>query len=241
MRLKIGSVVRPNNEAVTSISYSPMFDQARVMIGVLERWDTFGRVVLQTAGQAQMTAALSQVLQDIAQSNVDLIYMEDLANTDTALKLLVANCLRGPYVIDAGLPNQANDVYATGMGYRVIWEALKPYGPGGNAILQFEETITTDPGGEQRVMVGGTVNYPQRQIGMQHKHYTYIQSGSIVGMYDYVLPPAPIWPWALVCDEPKISRSGPRSIGAIDTEFPMTYEYRYEWHEPLYGRPHRTA
>lgn len=240
MRLKIGSAIRPNNEAVSAITYSPVFDQARVMIAVRERWDTSGRIVLQNAGQTEMTVSLSQLLVDIAQSNVDLIYLEDSRNVDTALKLLVANCLKGPYVVDAGLPNQANDVYATGMGYRVIWEALKPFGTLGNAIIEFSESINCVPGGEQRVMVGGTVNFPQRQIGMQHKHYTYVQSGSAVGLYNYPYPPPPIWPWALVCDEPVVTHVSPRQVGVVDTEFPMSYEYRYEWHEPLYGRPHRT-
>lgn len=241
MRLRIGSITRPNNEAVTAISYSPVFDQSRVMIGVYERWDTSGRVVLQTGGQPQMTVALTQLLADIAQSNVDLVYMEDSRNVDTAMKLLVSQSLRGPYVIDAGLPNQANDVYATGMGYRVIWEALKAYGGMGNAIIEFSEAVSCDPGGEQRVMVGGTVNYPERQVGMQHKPYVYVQSGSAIGMYAYPYPPPPIWPWALVCDEPKVTYTSPRSVGNIDTEFGTNWEYRFEWHERLWGLPHRTA
>lgn len=239
MRLRIGNRTRPNNEAVSAISYTPVFDVGRNMIAVRERWDTSGRVVLQTAGQAQMTAALGTLLSDIALSNVDLVYLEDEASTETAMKLLVSDCLQGPTVIDAGLPNQANDVYATGMGYRVIWEALKPYGQMGNAIIEFSETVSEDPGGEQYVMVGGTVNLPERQVGTQHKPYTYVQSGSAVGMYARPLPPPPIWPWAAVCLEPKVTLISPRVFGAVDTEFGISWEYRFEWHEKLYGNPHR--
>ena len=240
MRLRIGSAIRPNNEAVSAITYSPLFDQARRMVGVYERWDTSGRVVLQQGGQPEMHTALSTLLSDIAQSNVDLAYMEDVRNVDTPMALLTSRCLKGPYVIDAGLPNQADDVYATGMSYRVIWEALKPFGPTGNAILEFHEGVNGDPGGQQNVMVGGTVNYPERQVGMQHKHYTYVQSGSAVGMYGYPLPPPAIWPWAAVCSEPKITLFSPRSIGWTDTEFGISWEYRFEWHEALFGLPHRT-
>lgn len=239
MKLKIGGRVRPNNEAVSSISYSPMYDVSRRMVGIVERWDTSGRLIPTVAGQPQMTAFLNQLSTDISQSNVDLVYLEDVTNAPTALKLIAADCLRGPYILDLGLPNQADDVYATGMTYRVIWEALKPYGSAGNALLDFNETIIVEPGGETFVMVGGAVNYPERQLAFQNKPYTYIQSGSAVGMYATPNPPGPIWPFAAVNIQPRLTYSSPRQVGNIDVEFGVAWEYRFEWHVPLIGSPHR--
>lgn len=241
MRLKIGARMRPNNEAVTALSYQPVFDATRRVVKVLERWDTRGRVVLQTnASQQQMTAEIAKLKLDIDQANVDLCYLEDTTSAVTAMHLKAADCFRGPYIVDIGFPNEAGDVYSTGMSWRVIWEAERP-SVTDNALLAFEETITQQAGGEERVYVGGAINLPERQIGRQFAPYRYTQQGFAVGMFTWPNVPPPIWPFALVRDLPHVTKRSPRVIGNIDSEFEISWQYEYEWHQPLNGSPHRIA
>ena len=239
MRLAIGGAIRPLNECVASISYKPIYDVSRIVTAMVERWDISGRIILNpTASQRLMTAALVQLANDFSQEGVDLAFLEDLTNVRTALVLSAADCIQGPYIVDSGIPNQAGDNYATGLAYRVIYEGKRLAGRG-STLLEFDEQVTEDPGGQERVYVGGTVNYAERQIGSQAKTYRYKQSGSAVGLFAYPTPPPAIWPWALVRDEPRVSYASPRVLGYPDQEFKITWEYEFEWHIKLYGRPHR--
>lgn len=240
MRLQVGAYTRPLNEAVTSISYSPIFDQSRRMVGVNERWDTNGRVVLQSGSQANMTVALADLERAVIQSNVDLVYLEDDRNVQTAMKLRTADCANGPVLMDFGYPNQADDVYSNGMGYRVIWEGRRMTSLS-NSILEFEEQIIEEPGGAEYVMVGGAVNFAERQLAWQNRPWTYIQAGRAVGMFARPSIPPPIWPFALTNAVPRITLISPRVLGTIPTEFGIQWEYRFQWHERLYGVPHHST
>lgn len=240
MWLRIGSVVRPNNEAVVSPSYSPVYDFTRRVSAMRVRWDITGRLVnYPIATQALTTRELKALEQAILTPNPYLAMLEDATRSETFFVLNPSQCLNGPVLIDYSIPTSDEEVYATGASYRAVFEAIQKTGPGSD-LLEFNEELTEDPGGRTYVMVGGAVNYPERQLATQHKPYKYVQSGSAVGLLNYPNIPPPIWPFAQM-SAPRIGLSNPKVRGTVDTEFAITWEYTFEWHTKLFGIPHRSA
>jgi hypothetical protein len=244
MLFSVGSVVRPNNEAVASISITPVYGMDRVMSYYIERWDVTGRIVnWPIATQDVTTAALARLKADMLQQNVDVKFLAD-DGKETAFNLRASQCLLGPYVTEYSFPNSQEEVYATGQLYRVLYEARCM--PSGNAsnLLEFSETVSlTQVGGRHMVYVGGSVNLPERQTGIQNKTWMYSQSGSAVGLTAYPFIPNAIWPFALTNPD-GVSQSlvSPVVVGntpGLDTEFRISWEYQFEWAYPLRGLPHR--
>lgn len=245
MRFCVGSAVRPNNEAVASITLSPVYTVDRTVAYYIERWDVTGRIVnYPIATQEITTAALARLRAELLQTNVDVKFLQDDNAVETALALRAANCITGPYVTEHAIPTSPEEVYATGVMYRVLYEAKCLANSPSSNLLEFSETIScTQVGGRQMVYVGGSVNLPERQTGMQHQTWMYTQSGSALGLYAYPLIPPPIWPFALVSPEGRpFSISSPVVLGnspSLDTELRVSWEYNYEWATELRGIPHR--
>lgn len=245
MILSVGGRLRPNNEAVASVSISPVYDVDHKIRFYFERWDVTGRIVnYPIATQAITTAAIARLRQDLLQPNVDIEFLEDTTKAQTAFKLLAANCVTGPYITEYAFPNSAEEVYATGVMYRVLYEAKCIASGNASNLLEFNETVEcVQPGGREFVYVGGAINYPERQLGRQWKTWRYVQSGSALGATAAPFAPPPIWPFALVNpDDRRGSRASPRLLGrtaGLDTDYAITWEYEYEWHTQLNGIPFR--
>lgn len=244
MYFKCGGAIRPNNEAVASISYRPVYDVSRKIVHYWERWDVTGRIVnYPVATQAITTAELSKIRTQLLRDNVDLVFLEDVTRAPTALKLLASECLVGPFVEDFDIPNSAEDVYATGIAYRVVYSAKRLAAAPGSNLLEFEETIACDPGGREFTYVGGAVNLAERQLAFQAKPWRYVQQGRALGAFAYPFIPPPIWPFARIRPEaPAHQLRSPRVLGksaSLDSEYEITWSYEYEWHGPLRGIPHR--
>jgi hypothetical protein len=245
MIFAIGGRLRPNNEAVAQITISPVYDVSKKITHYYERWDVTGRIVnYPIATQAITTAALARLKEDLLQTGVNLQFLEDLTRAPTALKLLASNCLTGPYITEFAIPTSPEEVYATGIMYRVLYEAKCFAANAGSNLLEFQETVScTRPGGREMVYVGGSVNYPERQLGRQWRTWEYVQAGTALGATAYPLVPPPIWPFALVNPDGRAnSLASPRLLGkspSFDSEFAVSWEYRYEWHTRLNGIPFR--
>lgn len=239
MYLKVGSRIRPFNEADAAISYSPIYDAYNRMTSIDERWDITGRIVLQTnASQANMTKAIRLLQQDFNQERPDLIFLEDDGVRESAWALRANECMDGPKVVDSGFPQDPQNVYATGtsysvsmMGRRAVRSAAR------NPILEFTEEIDPRGGGPIVGYVGGALNYAERQVFKQFDPWTCVQRGSAVGLYGWPIPPGPIWPQAQL--ERMIPRKvAPRVLGPIQQEFEITWEYKFGWPFALTGNPH---
>jgi hypothetical protein len=239
MKLRIGSIIRPNNEAVAAVSYKPVYDVSRIVSKLVVRWDITGRIVnYPVASQSLTTAEIYKLQSVVALPRVDLVFLEDTTNRETALSMKVSDCIDGPYLVDYALPNADDDVYATGIGYRLVYEGVMR--ARGSTLLEFEETVDEEPGGPEFVYVGGAVNLPERQLGTQNKTYKYSQRGTATGMFAYPQIPPAIWPFALVRQYPRVTKSNPKILGTVvDQEFTISWQYDYEWHVKLNGIPHR--
>lgn len=241
MYLQIGGRVRPFNEADVSISYVPQFDGERRMVKIRTVWQIDGSILLQTnATQRNMTSAIVLLEQDFRQYRPNLIFLEDDRSTPSKLALMANNCLDGPMLTNFSYPKDANKVYAISMPYTATMEADVAVGSVGNAIMDFsEEIIDEGTGGWERVMVGGAINPPEEQIGVQYNPYKYRQNGTAVGLYDYPKIPPPIWPALLTRPHPQVSLSGPQVRGTVDQMFRITWSYSFISNYRLFGRPHR--
>ena len=240
MRLRVGSVIRPNNEAVVVPSYSPIYNYTRRVEAMRIRWDITGRVVnYPIATQGLTTAEARQLEQAFTSNEPYLALLEDETNTPTAFDLNPSSLLQGPFLIDYSFPANDKEVYATGISYRAVFEAVQRVGKGSD-LLEFDEEITRDPGGVHHVYVGGAVNLPERQIAFQHKVWRYTQAGSAVGLLAHPDAPEPIWPFALM-SAPNVTVSGPQfKSDRYDTHYRIAWEYRFEYHQPLVGLPNRS-
>lgn len=240
MYLRVGGKTRPFNEARVSISYAPIYDAKRTLILVDEFWEISGRVILQTnATQSRMTAALRLLSSDFSQKNPSLVFLEDDGVTESFYKLNASDCIEGPEINANGFPTTANDVYATGVTYTVNVRARRRVGGGGssNPILEFNEQLSNPDGGRVLGFVGGAINFAELQVFQENAPYTYIQSGSAVGLYGHPAPPPPLWPQHQLRRNKPVYLS-PRKLGQVNTEYETQWSYEFGHIFPLIGKPH---
>lgn len=240
MILRVNGRARPAHEAVASVSVSPVYEMTRRIVKVRERWDISGRLIPEhPTSDAKMTAMIADLNSTFMQPNPDLVFYT-LDGQETALAIKASQCLAGPYVIDSGLPNQPDDVYSNGMGYRISFECEKLVSGsfGANVLLEFSETLEEGEGGREDTYVGGSVNMPQRQVAFQNKPWTYVQSGRAVGLLAWPFIPPPIFPAAQI-KKPVVRKVSPRVLGVVDTEYEISWQYEFAWHQQLFGNPHR--
>lgn len=241
MILQIGTLRRPNNEAVVTPSYQPIYDFTRKVEAMRIRWDISARVVnYPVATQAITSQEIQALANALTAPTPKLQLLGDDGVTQTPFVLDPSRCLQGPNLIDFSFPASDSEVYVTGLAYRATFEAVQYVGNGDSDLLEFSEELSEDPGGQTYVMVGGAYNYAERQLATQHKPYRYVQSGSAMGLLAYPLIPPPIWPFALVA-APKIIRSSPQVVGTVDTNYRISWEYNYEWATKLFGAPNRRS
>lgn len=239
MYLKVGGRLRPFNEARAGISYLPRYDARQRAVAVEERWEITGRVVLETvATQTRMTQALRVLESDFNQPNPDLEFIEDDGSTPSFFRLLRSDCIDGPKIVASAFPQDQADIYSTGTSYSITMVGVRPVaGSGANVVLEFSETWEQISGGRKEGYVGGAINYPERQVFKQHEAYTYVQRGSAVGLYGYIVPPAPLFPFHQTADNRPVYVS-PRVIGKVNTEYELSWIYEFASDTPLVGRPH---
>ena len=108
------------------------------------------------------------------------------------------------------------------------------------ALKSFTESLQFAGGGPKYMHLETATGLPQKQLVRQNTIYTAVQSGSAVGMYREPVPPAPIWPNALV-QNGSIGFVSGRVLGPISTpvqtERGISWQYTFESATPLFGRP----
>lgn len=108
------------------------------------------------------------------------------------------------------------------------------------SLKSFTESLQFSGGGPKIMHLETATGLPQKQIVRQNTIYRAVQSGQAVGMYREPVPPAPIWPNALV-DTGNRGYTNGRVIGPIgaatQTERAVSWQYTFESATPLFGRP----
>ncbi len=240
MYLRIGSKIRPFNEARASIAYQVAYDGFNRASTVKVTWGISGRVIQQSNATATgMSQKIAILKQDFSQFRPDLHFYEDDGITPTELRLLASELLDGPNLLDLSFPDKEPDVYTTGVEYGATFEGTgRAVGATANPISEFQETITPgDDGGLILGYVGGALNPPELQVFKQAEAWSYTQSGSAVGLYGYPDPPPPLWPQFQMRTMQPIKES-PRVAGPIPMYFRISWSYRFASPFQLSGNPH---
>lgn len=238
MILQVGSVRRPNNEAVVVPSYTPIYDYTRRIEAMRIRWEITGRVVnFPVATQAITSSEIATLEAAFRQPTPNCRLLGDQGEA-TPFVLDPGQLMQGPYLVDYTFPTSEAEVYATGLAYRVSLEGVQNVSQGGLDLIEFNEELSEDAGGLTYVYVGGAVNFAERQVAFQKKSWKYTQSGSATGLLAYPKIPPPIWPFALLA-APNITAQDPLFKGKIDTHYRINWEYQFEWPTQLVGNPHR--
>jgi len=241
MYLKIGTTTRPLNENKVTVSYQPKYSLTRLITEVVETWTIQGVIILEgeDATPANMATEINAVNAMMDQVEPDMYVLDDDLEL-TPWKLLAATCSEGPRVVDFAWTSGEQSIYPVMESYQAIFQATRPIGGG---LVMFAETLTPEPGGTEFVWVGGAINVPEQQVGTQYKTWRVRQSGTAIGLLGYPTPPPAIWPFALTrpASDGWAQATSPRKLGRVDTEFAISWNYEFEWHQPLFGTPNRIA
>jgi hypothetical protein len=240
MYFQMGSVTRPLNEVKASVAYQPKYSLSRLISEVVETWTIQGVIILEgdLATPTNMSAEINIVNQMMDQFEPDLFILDDDGGS-TPWALFSGDCLTGPTVVDFAWTTGEKSIYPIMESYQAIVQATRVVGAG---LIAFTESLTPEPGGREHVWVGGAINQPEQQIAAQYKTWRVRQSGSAIGLLGYPTPPPAIWPFALVrpASDGWASAASPRRLGKnYDTEFEISWNYEFEWHQPLFGQPNR--
>jgi len=238
MFLKVGGEIRSIAEVKTAPQYKLFYAGNRSLykLGVTITID--GRIVLQdNATQTQMTAEINRLTRALSTPRPDVVLLNDDGVTPSAFAFYANQCIDGPNLQELSFSTSDSSVYSASQPYTATYYA-ESLVTTGSQIVEFKEMIDCDPGGEERVMVGGAVNLPERQIGRQYAPWKYTQQGTAVGLFAYPEVPPPLWPGFLVKDEPRVMDESPDTQGPIPMNFRRSWVYQYESPFKLYGAPH---
>ena len=186
--------------------------------------------------QAAIKAAIQELEAAYSVNGLDwALYHDD--GTISAHFLTSANSIGGVRVMDIGYPDGDGSQYAT---WRKATITLEAEYPGGDNLLQFQETLRFSGNGGRRERCIETANGPpQRQVLNQRTIARATQSGSAIGLLSEPQFPPPIWPQLELYDLREVTRVGPQFDGRAFRNWGVSWSYQFESTQPLFGEPHR--
>lgn len=169
--------------------------------------------------------------------------------TETPLGLSSVFSFNGTKVImPPTLDNPDPTQWATYVYYSLAVEVMVDLYPAGetfnpNPVVSFTETVApTGNGGPIHVLVPQDQQRWQFQRSRRFSPVTATQSGTLVTLNNYSLPPRPLWPasppfqgWRST-DPNKPQRVAPKKLGPRVLEFPISWTYHFEFNAPLADR-----
>ena len=236
MILKYGSYAHANNEAALTIDRTAARDGAGRVVRETERWTVAG--VLQGASQAALTVAIEGLKEAYAEDGKDLILYLDDGQTPTSHALRRSAALAGPRVVQKPSFPQGKDAeYSTFRSYQLQVEADFA-GDETVGLVDFQETVEFEGGGETWAYLTALNGPPQRQTLARQSVYRAVQRGEAVGRWMYPAVPSPLWPAQEHRPLRKIRRESPqRKDGAAFENWKVSWQFVFESAAPLLGQP----
>ena len=212
MYLKYGDYTHGFGETAIAISAEAILDQNGLSFERRERWDVGGE--LQAASQADLTTAILALQAAYSSHGKDLRLLLADGSTDSAHKLLTAQCVGGTMVrVPPSFPQGTHGQYSTFRSYNLAVEGIVRFGVP-QSLRQWDETIEFQGTGGPRMVVHEIRNGPPIvEIVSQATPIAAVQSGTAVGYDGYPAFPAPIWPDML--DHPNVAKARiePQPVG----------------------------
>lgn len=158
-----------------------------------------------------------------------------------AISINAVDTISGINVVQPpSFPSNKDAAYVTYLPYTITLAYEQAKNDELFALKSFTESLQFSGGGPKTMHLETATGLPQKQIVRQHTIYRAVQSGQAVGMYREPIPPAPIWPNALV-EAPSVGFTNGRVIGPLSAtrqiDLAVSWQYNFESATPLFGRP----
>lgn len=240
MRIRYGPYKHRIAECDLSITRRPVENALGTIVALDETWTISGRLYNLTGKRASMYGEIQNFEAAYAINNQDLI-LEYFDGTASYHQLLNRDCIGGTIVKEPPqFPTGKTGENNTIRTYRVVVTGRRPIGR--SAYMAFSERITVSGGGARWGCIEVNRGEGVRQQLRTHTICRATQSGSATGLYSYITPPPPIWPYALVDQLPELTLESPETFGeresALQLNHTISWNYQFEATQRLFGTPH---
>lgn len=233
MYVRYGNAIHAANAVAVSIAREVLRTNGGLAYAVKETWTIQGKVYGST--QAELRAAIADVQAAYSVDGGDLVLLHnDLTPSahgmETSLALGGIKVISGP-----DFPESAGAEYASYRTFNAVVSGEFPVQDPG--LMEYEETLSFSGGGPTYAHLQPVDGLPQKQKIFGNTPYRVTQSGRAVGYSSWPTPPDPLWPADLMM-APQITRSNPQKhVGGTRTNYPVTWSYEFESHNPFVGDP----
>lgn len=243
MYLQYGSYQHQSGECWLTISQTAE-ETNGLLTGVRVRYDVSGRLQIADQGsplanQAAMTPVIAALENAYSVNGLDFgMYQDD--GTPTAHVLINAETLGGVQVIRPPSYNEGRGAeYSTFRNYQLSVQALLPNLFQG--LIAWKEAIHLVGGGAKDVWLETLTGPPLKQTPVEQTTYRATQSGHATGLYGFINPSDPLWPYALHEERAMVTYSSPERFGAsgivVLRNYLTEWHYEFEDADPLLGLP----
>lgn len=227
-----------NNSLSLRIESLPIRSPTEVRYGLRQRWYLTGQLYI---GDGETSADLANKIALLknayAVDGLDITFRYD--NGDIAEYIDNEQTMSGVRVLVApSLSPDRGAEYATRWPYRIVVEG-EVRTDAGNTILQFQEEITVmGDGGPLTAIIPTVTGSWVKQRVTQAGDFRSLQQGVAVGLTDWPVPNAPLWPSDLEQRPmPLVKRRSPRIRLGGYYEFQTQWRYSYHAIKKLDNNP----
>lgn len=233
MFFKYGFYSHAENEVLLTTQKRPVYSARGLRQATRVTYQLSGQILSDSASNLAVSIAALESAYSVDGYSFGLFYGDGSA---TSLYVNSADTLGGTRVV-AGpeYPKGDGSEFATSRTYTITLEADYPATV--DPLLDYRETVSLFGGGQSFVHLQTLTGPPQKQIVAQQTVYRAEQSGSSIGYGIWLPPPAPLWPYAELQPQRRISRTSPRVTGRSVSEFLTEWSYAFESATPLVGFP----
>lgn len=191
MQLSYRGFTHDVSDPFISIERESLMTENQIVYAVLHRWTIRGR--LHATNQDTLHALIIQMEDAYKVNGGDLILSLDSGSEAHSIRS--AETVGGVKIIrPPSYPEGGGGEYSTFRNYTLVAEAVYPYSQDG-VLISWQESITfVGTTGPLWVAVPLLYGPPQIQRLRNYTPVTVIQSGAAIMMYDYPVPPPPLWP-----------------------------------------------
>lgn len=241
MRLVLSNGYRHDADevAINQVSRSSEYNAGGQRSVMKVVWSLTG--FIQASSQSALTTALRVLEAAYSQDGFMAIFLDNSGNT-TVHVLGDSLSRNGCKVLNFGYSMQSGAEYSTFRSYQIALEA--EYDNPFVLLEEFSETVSWKGDCGPRIVWKPSLNKrPQKQITYPYTTQRVVQRGVIVGKFQAITPPSPIWPQYLLPDQTEQSDVSPHRYGPPGRPyyqgFSRSYAYYFESPTPLLGRPNK--
>lgn len=232
--LRYGAYTHGDDEVELTVQKSALVGPTGQRYGQRITWTIMGRLLADDT--AAVIAAKRTLEAAYNADGLDFTFTDSSTGT-VAHSMQSAGSLSG-VVIDEppSFPDGTGAQFSTYLDYRIV--AHCDYGfVNQNPLKAFTETLSFSGGGPRRAVVECTNAPPQEQLLALATPYRCTQAGSAVGLLAYPPIPGPIFPGKEEVEGGSPSKTSPKYVNGVYTDYQVSWSYSFISATPLIGLP----